>query len=98
MFSMASLIFFSSLDVFFIFGSSCQGGRRAGVSDGRRRTKRGGGDMRIALGADSAGRPLLEVIAAHLARRPDMVVADLSQPGYYADVAARVGEAILAGR
>jgi ribose 5-phosphate isomerase B len=54
--------------------------------------------MRIALGADSAGRPLLEVIAAHLSGRPDVVVADLSQPGYYADVAASVGEAIVAGR
>ena len=54
--------------------------------------------MKIALGADGAGKPLLDVIAAHLAGRPDVTVADLSKPGYYADVAAEVGAAVLAGR
>jgi len=54
--------------------------------------------MRIALGADSAGKPLLEIIAAHLSGRPNISVADLSKPGYYADVAAEVSETILAGR
>ena len=53
--------------------------------------------MRIALGADSVGKPLLDVIAAHLARRSDVTVTDLSGPGYYADVAAKVGRALLAG-
>ncbi len=53
--------------------------------------------MRVALGADSAGKPLLDVIAAHLARRSDLTVADLSEPGYYADVAAKVAHAVLAG-
>ncbi len=53
--------------------------------------------MKIALGADSAGKPLLDVIATHLARRPDLMVSDLSGPGFYADVAARVGQALLAG-
>ena len=53
--------------------------------------------MRVALGADSAGKPLLDVIAAHLARRSDLTVADLSEPGYYADVAAKVSRALLAG-
>jgi D-erythrulose 4-phosphate isomerase len=53
--------------------------------------------MKVALGADSAGKPLLDVIAAHLAGRRDVEVVDLSKPGYYADVAADVGEAILAG-
>ena len=53
--------------------------------------------MKIALGADSAGKPLLDVIAAHLARRPDLTVTDLSEPGFYADVAAKVGQALLAG-
>ncbi len=51
--------------------------------------------MKIALGADSAGKPLLDVIATHLAGRPDIEVADLSQSGYYADLAARVGQDIL---
>ena len=53
--------------------------------------------MKIALGADSAGKPLLDVIAAHLARRPELTVTDLSEPGFYADVAAKVGQALLAG-
>lgn len=51
--------------------------------------------MKIALGADSAGKPLLDVIAAHLAGRPNIEVTDLSQSGYYADLAARVGQDIL---
>ncbi len=54
--------------------------------------------MKIALGADSAGKPLLDVIAAHLAGRPDIEVTDLSQSGYYADLAARIGQDILEHR
>jgi D-erythrulose 4-phosphate isomerase len=53
--------------------------------------------MRIALGADSAGKPLLDVIAAHLKTKAGVVVADLSEPGYYADVADRVASSINAG-
>ncbi len=53
--------------------------------------------MKIALGADSVGKPLLDVIAAHLAKRPELTVADLSEPGFYADIAAKVGKAVLAG-
>lgn len=54
--------------------------------------------MKIALGADSAGKPLLDVIAAHLSKRDDVEVVDLSQPGYYADIAAGVAKAVLDGR
>lgn len=53
--------------------------------------------MRIALGADSAGKPLLDVIAAHLKSRDGVVVRDLSDPGYYADTADRVASSIIAG-
>ena len=53
--------------------------------------------MKIALGADSVGKSLLDEIAAHLAKRPDLTVTDLSEPGFYADVAAKVGHALLAG-
>jgi len=53
--------------------------------------------MKIALGADSVGKSLLDVIAAHLAKRPDLTVTDLSEPGFYADVAVKVGHALLAG-
>ena len=53
--------------------------------------------MKIALGADSIGKPLLDVIAAHLAQRPELTVADLSGPRFYAEVAEKVGKAVLAG-
>jgi len=53
--------------------------------------------MKTALGADSAGKPLLDVIGAHLAARPGVTVTDLSEPGFYADIAAKVGQALLAG-
>jgi RpiB/LacA/LacB family sugar-phosphate isomerase len=52
--------------------------------------------MRIALGADSAGKPLLDVIAAHLKKRGDVEVTDLSTVGFYADVADRVASSVLA--
>jgi ribose 5-phosphate isomerase B len=53
--------------------------------------------MKIALGADSIGKSLLDVIVAHLARRPELTVADLSGPTFYAEVAEKVGRAVLAG-
>jgi RpiB/LacA/LacB family sugar-phosphate isomerase len=53
--------------------------------------------MKIALGADSAGKPLLDVIAAHLKTKPQLAVSDLSEPGYYADVADRVASSINSG-
>ncbi len=56
-----------------------------------------GATIKIALGADSVGKPMLDVIAAHLGKRPGLVVADLSEPGFYADIAAKVSKAVLAG-
>ena len=53
--------------------------------------------MRIALGADSAGKPLLDVIAAHLKTKTGLEVVDLSQQGFYAEVSDGVGNAILGG-
>jgi D-erythrulose 4-phosphate isomerase len=53
--------------------------------------------MKIALGADKVGKPLLDVIAAHLAKRSGVTVADLSESGFYADIAAKVSKAVLAG-
>jgi ribose 5-phosphate isomerase B len=47
--------------------------------------------MKVALGADSAGQPLLDVIFKHLSQRTNVVVTDLSQGGYYADLAAKIG-------
>jgi RpiB/LacA/LacB family sugar-phosphate isomerase len=54
--------------------------------------------MKIALGADSAGKPLLDVITAHLKTKKDVTVVDLSKPGYYADVADRVASSIASGQ
>lgn len=58
--------------------------------------------MKIALGADSAGKPLLDVVKAHLDGRAGIDVADLSAPKdgpseFYANTAERVGHAVLKG-
>jgi RpiB/LacA/LacB family sugar-phosphate isomerase len=53
--------------------------------------------VKIALGADGAGKPLLDVVAAHLTTRKDVVVTDLSTPGFYADVADRVASSVKSG-
>ena len=58
--------------------------------------------MKIAIGGDSAGLPLIEVIAKHLAAKSGIEVTDLS-PGkdnskeFYASTAERVATAIAAG-
>src|SRR5581483_6026670 len=75
-----------------------EGPHRPPASSARCAAGDGEETMRIALGADGAGKPLLEIIAAHLSGRPNVSVADLSKPGYYADLAAEVSETILAGR
>lgn len=53
--------------------------------------------MKIALGADSAGKPLLDIIASHLAGKTGVTVTDLSEPGYYADVSQKVGQKVIDG-
>ncbi|WP_158816471.1 RpiB/LacA/LacB family sugar-phosphate isomerase [Methylocapsa sp. S129] len=53
--------------------------------------------MKIVLGADSAGKSLLDVIAAHLAGKTGLEVTDLSQSGFYAETADRAASAIVAG-
>ena len=54
--------------------------------------------MKIAIGADSAGKPLLDVIAAHLAGRADVEVVDLSQSGFYADLAQKLAQQVVEGK
>ena len=59
--------------------------------------------MKIVLAGDSAGKPLVDVIASHLAHRPDVTLIDLSQPTEggaepYADMTERAAQAILDGR
>ena len=53
--------------------------------------------MKIAIGADSAGKPLLDIIAAHLDARADLEVIDLSRSGYYADISHIVARSIVNG-
>ena len=53
--------------------------------------------MKIAIGADSAGKPLLDVIAAHLAGKSELTVTDLSQSGFYADLSQRLARTIVDG-
>jgi D-erythrulose 4-phosphate isomerase len=53
--------------------------------------------MKIALGGDSAGKPLIAVIAAHLGTKPGYQVTDLSDDGFYADMSAGVAEKVRTG-
>ena len=58
--------------------------------------------MKLVIGADGAGKPLLDVIAKHLAAK-GMDVTDLSPssgstPEFYADTSERVGLAITGGK
>ena len=53
--------------------------------------------MKIALGADSAGKPLIDVIEAHLKTRADLAVSNLSEAGFYADLSGKVAAAVMAG-
>ena len=53
--------------------------------------------MKIALGADSAGKPLLDVIEAHLKTKGEHAVTNLSQSGYYADLSAKVAGEVKDG-
>ena len=62
--------------------------------------------MRIALGGDSAGKPLIDVIEAHLKSKAGHEVTNLSQPGlvlrahseYLADLSATIAKAVKAGK
>jgi ribose 5-phosphate isomerase B len=53
--------------------------------------------VKIALGADGAGKPLIDVIEAHLKGKADLSVTNLTQPGYYADIAGDVAAKVKAG-
>ena len=53
--------------------------------------------MKIALAGDSAGKPLTDIIEAHLKSKGEHQVANLSKPGFYADMAADVARAVAAG-
>jgi ribose 5-phosphate isomerase B len=59
--------------------------------------------MKIVVAADSAGKPLKDVVAAHLAKRPGVEVVDLSPDAanageYYASTAERAAQALVSGQ
>jgi D-erythrulose 4-phosphate isomerase len=53
--------------------------------------------MKIALGADSAGKPLIDVIEAHLKTLGHHEITNMSKSGFYADLSADVAKAVIDG-
>jgi D-erythrulose 4-phosphate isomerase len=54
--------------------------------------------MKIAIGGDSAGKPLVDIIEAHLRAKGEHEIANLSEPGFYADLSANVAHAVRDGK
>lgn len=54
--------------------------------------------MRIALGADDAGRSLVDVIESHLKTKKQYHIINMSQSGFYADLSANVARAVIDGK
>jgi D-erythrulose 4-phosphate isomerase len=54
--------------------------------------------MRIALGADNAGKPLIDVIEAHLKAAGKHEINNMSKSGFYADLSADVAHAVVEGK
>lgn len=54
--------------------------------------------MRIALGADDAGRSLIDVIESHLKTKKQYHIINMSQSGFYADLSANVARAVIDGK
>jgi ribose 5-phosphate isomerase B len=53
--------------------------------------------MKIAIAGDSAGKPLVDVIEAHLKTKGEHAVTNMSQGGFYADLSAGVAQAVKDG-
>jgi len=53
--------------------------------------------MKIALGAHGAGKPLLDVIEAHLKSKPEHQITNMSESGFYADLSGKVAHAVKDG-
>ena len=54
--------------------------------------------MRIAVAGDGAGKPLVDMIEAHLKATSKHAVTNLSKEGLYADIAAGAAKEIIAGK
>ena len=53
--------------------------------------------MKIAIAGDTAGKPLVDVIEAHLKTKGQHAVTNMSQQGFYADISAEVAKAVKDG-
>lgn len=53
--------------------------------------------MKIALGADSAGKPLIDVLETHLKGKGEHQITNLSQTGFYADLSAAIAGKVKNG-
>jgi D-erythrulose 4-phosphate isomerase len=53
--------------------------------------------MKIAIAGDSAGKPLVDVIEAHLKSKGEHAVTNMSEAGFYADLSAGVASAVKDG-
>jgi D-erythrulose 4-phosphate isomerase len=53
--------------------------------------------MKIALAGDSAGKPLIDALEAHLKAKGGHEIVNLTAGGFYADLAASVAEKVKAG-
>jgi len=53
--------------------------------------------MKIALAGDSAGKPLVDVVEAHLKAKGEHIITNLSAAGFYADLSSKVGKAVKKG-
>ena len=54
--------------------------------------------MKIAIAGDSAGKPLVDAIEAHLKTKGDHTITNMSQGGFYADLSAGVAHAVKDGQ
>ena len=54
--------------------------------------------MKIAVAGDDAGKPLVDIVEAHLKTNSKHEVTNLSATGFYADLASDVAKAVLAGK
>jgi len=53
--------------------------------------------MKIAVAGDSAGKPLVDVLDAHLRASGHHHITNLSEAGFYAELSAKVGQAVIKG-
>lgn len=54
--------------------------------------------MKLALAGDSAGKPLVDAIEAHLKAKGGHEVTNLSKAGFYADMASDVAKDVKSGK